>query len=187
MGFKAAVPGARRFVAAGLILGGWAASGAVAGADPAPWSTPAPTSAPASAPASTPAPTSAPAAAAASPPAGPPKTTIDKDGLYAVGTDIVPGIYSSGGPVGNGTCYWKRTSNPDGALIDNSLTKKPQVVRIDPTDKAFKTDGCQPWQLTPDANVPADVPGPVAGAQLQGTMGVLNGLLAPNGQRVPGT
>ena len=61
------------------------------------------------------------------------------------------------------------------------------VVRIDPTDKAFKTDGCQPWQLTPDANVPADVPGPVAGAQLQGTMGILNGLLAPNGQRVPGT
>src|ERR1700733_13759640 len=201
MGFKAAVPGARRFVAAGLILGGWAASGAVAGADPdpspspaptsapasAPVSTPAPTSAPASAPASTPAPTSAPAAAAASPPAGPPKTTIDKDGLYAVGTDIVPGIYSSGGPVGNGTCYWKRTSNPDGALIDNSLTKKPQVVRIDPAGKAIKTDGCQPWQLTPDANVPADVPGPVAGAQLQGAMGVLNGLLAPNGQRVPGT
>jgi hypothetical protein len=116
-----------------------------------------------------------------------PTTTIDHDGLFAVGTDIVPGVYSSGGPVGNGTCYWKRTSNPDGALIDNSLSKKPQVVRIDPTDKAFKTDGCQPWQLTPDANVPADVPGPVAGAQLQGTMGILNGLLAPNGQRVPGT
>src|ERR1700734_1066166 len=131
MGFKAAVPGARRFVAAGLILGGWAASGAVAGADPDPSPSPAPTSAPAPAPAPPPAPPSAPAAAAASPPAGPPKTTIDKDGLYAVGTDIVPGIYSSGGPVGNGTCYWKRTSNPDGALIDNSLTKKPQVVRID--------------------------------------------------------
>jgi hypothetical protein len=112
---------------------------------------------------------------------------MDKDGLYAVGTDIVPGIYTSGGPLGNGTCYWKRTSNPDGALIDNSLSKKPQVVRIDPTDKAFKTDGCQPWQLTPDATPPAEVSGPVAGAQVQGTIGTLNGLLAPNGQRVPGT
>jgi hypothetical protein len=112
---------------------------------------------------------------------------MDKDGIYAVGTDIVPGIYSSGGPIGTGTCYWKRTSNPDGALIDNSLTKRPQVVRIDPTDKAFKTDGCQPWQLTPDASPPPDVSGPMAGAQLQGTLGTLNGLLAPNGQRVPGT
>ncbi len=112
---------------------------------------------------------------------------MDKDGLYAVGTDIVPGIYSSGGPIGNGTCYWKRTSNPDGALIDNSLSKKPQVVKIDPTDKAFKTDGCQPWQLTPDASPPPDVAGPVAGAQVQGIIGTLNGLLAPNGQRVPGT
>ncbi|HEV7361670.1 MAG TPA: hypothetical protein VGN92_11305 [Mycobacterium sp.] len=201
MGFKAAAPNVARFVAAGLIFGAWAASGAVAGADPEPSPSPAPTSAPASAPASTPAPTSVPASAPASAPAGTsvpaaspapppgsgPKTIIDHDGLFAVGTDIVPGVYSSGGPVGNGTCYWKRTSNPDGALIDNSLSKKPQVVRIDPTDKAFKTDGCQPWQLTPDANVPADVPGPVAGAQLQGTMGILNGLLAPNGQRVPGT
>jgi hypothetical protein len=72
--------------------------------------------------------------------------------------------------------------NPDGALIDNSISKKPQVVRIDPTDKAFKTDGCQPWQLTPDANPPADVPP----QGVQGTLGVLNGLLGgQNGQQVP--
>jgi hypothetical protein len=42
------------------------------------------------------------------------------------------------------------------------MSKKPQVVRIDPTDKAFKTDGCQPWQkndaATPDpGKSPADV------------------------------
>ena len=88
-------------------------------------------------------------------PAPAPKTTIDNDGTYAVGTDIAPGIYSSAGPVGNGTCYWKRTGNPDGNLIDNALSKKPQVVQIDPTDKSFKTIGCQPWQLTPDATPPA--------------------------------
>jgi len=111
---------------------------------------------------------------------------MDHDGTYVVGKDIAPGTYSSGGPVGNGTCYWKRLGNPDGNLIDNALSKKPQVVNIEATDKEFKTSGCQPWQSTPGA-APAEVPGPVAGAQLQGTLGILNGLLGPNGQRVPGT
>jgi hypothetical protein len=89
-----------------------------------------------------------------------------------VGSDIEPGTYSSAGPVGDGTCYWKRVGS-DGNLVDNSLSKKPQVVRIEPTDKAFKTDGCQPWRLTPDANPPADAPSP----GVQGALGVLNGLL----------
>ncbi|OBB96514.1 hypothetical protein A5782_04295 [Mycobacterium sp. 852002-40037_SCH5390672] len=90
-----------------------------------------------------------------------------------MGTDIVPGIYSSGGPADNGTCYWKRTGNPDGALIDNAMSKKPQVVQIDPGDKAFKTSGCQPWQLTPDAVPPSSAPP----AGVQGTLGILNSLL----------
>jgi hypothetical protein len=91
----------------------------------------------------------------------------------------VPGTYSSGGPVANGTCYWKRTANPDGAIIDNAMSKKPQVVQIDPTDKAFKTSGCEPWQLTPDATPPPTAPP----ASVQGTMGILNGLLGGNGQQ----
>lgn len=98
-----------------------------------------------------------------------------------MGTDIVPGIYSSGGPVGNGTCYWKRTGNPDGALIDNAMTKKAQVVQIEPGDKSFKTSGCQPWQLTPDAVPPSQAPP----AGVQGTLGILNGLLGGNAQRPP--
>ena len=107
---------------------------------------------------------------------------MDHDGTYAVGTDIPPGIYSSAGPVGSGTCYWKRTGNPDGNLIDNSLSKKPQVVQIDPTDKSFKTSGCQPWQLTPDASVPGNQLPP----GVQGTLGILNGLLGgQNGQQPP--
>src|ERR1700720_4937803 len=118
MGFTASASVAARFVVTGLLLAGWAASAGVAGADPDP-----------------------------SPPPAP-KTTIDHDGTYAVGSDIAPGTYSSAGPVDNGTCYWKRLGNPDGNLIDNALSKKPQVVQIDPTDKSFKTSGCQPWQLT---------------------------------------
>ncbi len=156
---------AARSVAAGLVVVGWAASAAVAGADPEP--TPAPS------PASSPAP--APAAAGA-------KTTIDHDGTYAVGTDIAPGIYSTAGPVGNGTCYWKRLGNPDGELIDNSLSKKSQVVQIEATDKSFKTSGCQPWQLTPDAALPPTTPP----GNVQGTLGILNGLLGgQNGQQPP--
>ena len=152
MGFKGSAPVAARFAVTALLLAGWAASAGVAGADPDP-----------------------------SPPPGP-KTTIDKDGTYAVGSDIAPGTYSSAGPVDNGTCYWKRLGNPDGNLIDNALSKKPQVVQIDPTDKSFKTSGCQPWQLTPDAAPPANTPPP----GVQGTLGILNGLLGgQNGQQPP--
>jgi hypothetical protein len=163
MGFKASAPVAARFAIAGLLLAGWAASAGVAGADPEP--TPPP----------------APAASPGPPPPGP-KTTIDHDGTFAVGTDIAPGTYSSAGPVGDGACYWKRLGNPDGNLIDNALSKKPQVVQIDPTDKSFKTSGCQPWQLTPDANPPPNTPPP----GVQGTLGILNGLLGgQNGQQPP--
>ena len=152
MGLKAGAPVAARFVAAGLLVVGWAASAGVAGADPDP-----------------------------APPPGP-KTTIDHDGTYAVGTDIAPGTYSTAGPEGNGTCYWKRLGNPDGNLIDNAMSKKSQVVQIDPTDKSFKTSGCQPWQLTPDATPPANTPPP----GVQGTLGILNGLLGgQNGQQAP--
>jgi hypothetical protein len=144
---------AARAAAAALFLAGFAATAGVAAADPEP-----------------------------APPPPAPKTTIDHDGTYAVGTDIAPGIYSSSGPVGDGTCYWKRSGNPDGNLVDNALSKKPQVVQIDPTDKAFKTSGCQPWQLTPDATPPANTPP----AGVQGTLGILNGLLGgQNGQQPP--
>ncbi|EUA35705.1 hypothetical protein I553_6270 [Mycobacterium xenopi 4042] len=80
-----------------------------------------------------------------------PKTVIDHDGTFAVGTDILPGTYTSAGPVQGRTCYWKRTNGSD--IIDNAMTKKPQVVQIEPTDKAFKTDGCQPWQKNDAATV----------------------------------
>jgi hypothetical protein len=149
-----AAPVAARFLVAGVMLAGWAASTGVAAADPEPAPSPSPA----------------------------PKTTMDHDGTYTVGTDIAPGTYSTAGPVDNGTCYWKRLGNPDGNLIDNALSKKSQVVQIDPTDKSFKTSGCQPWQLTPDANPPANAPPP----GVQGTLGILNGLLGgQNGQQPP--
>lgn len=124
--------------------------------------------------------------AGADPPAPPqPKTTIDHDGTFAVGTDIAPGIYSSAGPVGKGACYWKRLGNDaDNKVIDNAISKKPQVVQIEASDKAFKTDGCQPWQKTDTATPdPGTPPGDV---KLQ--MDILNGLLnhQPAGPPPPG-
>lgn len=92
------------------------------------------------------------------PPPPAPKTTIDTDGTFAVGKDIEPGTYTSAGPVGDGACYWKRSNGSE--LVDNRLTKKPQVVVIEPTDTAFTTNDCQPWQKT-DAPPPPE-PGPGA-------------------------
>lgn len=84
-----------------------------------------------------------------------PKTNIDDDGTYTVGPDIVPGIYSSPGPVGERACYWKRLKN--GELVDNSMSKKPQIVQIAPDDTEFKTSSCQPWQ---QVNCPPTCPPP---------------------------
>jgi hypothetical protein len=102
----------------------------------------------------------------APPPPPGPKTTIDADGTYAVGKDIQPGTYASAGPVGDGACYWKRVNGAD--IIDNGLTKKPQVIQIAATDTAFTTNECQAWQLT-DAPLP-----PQAGAlEVLGQLGQL--------------
>jgi len=114
------------------------------------------------------------------PPPPEPKTTIDSDGTYSVGTDIVPGIYRSAGPVEGDACYWKRLGGVDGSdIVDNAMTKKPQVVQIDPGDTAFRTSGCQSWQMTEpgsaDGNVPVEVPPWVAGLQLRHYMAILNG------------
>ncbi len=108
---------------------------------------------------------------APAPPPGP-KTTIDGDGTYAVGKDIQPGTYSSAGPVGNGACYWKRTNGTN--IVDNALSKKAQIVQIEPTDTSFTTTECQTWQLT-DAPVPQPGPGDLLGA-----LGQLGQIIARN-------
>jgi hypothetical protein len=175
MGLKKAASRAG-LIAATLLVTGWTVTAGVgiAGADPAPDPTvdPAAPAAP-TGPAPGPAPAGQPAAAA---PAGGPKTSITTDGTFVVGTDIAPGTYASAGPVGDGTCYWKRMSNaPDHNMIDNALTKKPQIVQIDPTDAKFKTDGCQAWTLTDQTPPPTGgLPALLGGIQLGSIMNDLN-------------
>jgi hypothetical protein len=116
--------------------------------------------------------------ASADPPAPPPvlATTMDHDGTYSLGSDIAPGTYSSAGPVGSGTCYWKRMSGSD--IVDSAMSSKPQVVQINASDTTFKTDGCQAWQLTDSASAdgaaPADIPPWIAQAQLRAYLDALN-------------
>ncbi|BBY08871.1 hypothetical protein [Mycobacterium noviomagense] len=108
-----------------------------------------------------------------------PKTTIDHDGTFAVGTDIMPGVYTSAGPAQGHTCYWKRTNGSD--IVDNAMSKKPQVVQIDPTDKTFKTDGCQPWQKNDAASVdPGKSP-----AEVKTQMDILNAIVGSHGAAPP--
>ena len=76
-------------------------------------------------------------------------------------SDIAPGTYESAGPVEDGACYWKRVNGSD--IVDNALSKKPQFVQIDPTDTAFTTNDCQPWQKTDAAPPPQPRSGGSAG------------------------
>jgi hypothetical protein len=109
------------------------------------------------------------------PPPGP-KTAINADGTYAVGTDIAPGVYQSPGPVEGATCYWKRSKDAD--IVDNAMTKKAQIVQIDPSDTSFTTHDCQQWQQTDAAPPPPGNP-----ADLLGQLGTLigKGMLAGPG------
>jgi hypothetical protein len=150
--------------AAALVVLGWAASAGLASADP---------------PAPSPAPALPPGHPAA--PADGPKTTIDHDGVFNVGTDIVPGTYTSAGPIGTGVCYWKRLGDDAKQPLDNAMSKKPQIVKIDPTDKTFKTDGCQAWQKN-DAAVPDPGKSP---EQASLGLGILNSLIGGGGGSPP--
>ena len=50
------------------------------------------------------------------------------------------------------------------------MTKKPQIVQIDPTDTSFTTRECQQWQQTDAAPPPPGNP-----ADLLGQLGTLIG------------
>ena len=142
-----------------------------ASADPA-TPTPAPPTAPASAPSTEPATPHSPAVG--------PVAAIDRDGTFAIGTELQPGIYASAGPVEGTKCYWRRIGT-DNTTLNNALTSQPQVVLIEATDVAFKTRGCQPWQLTEDAVLPGETPPWLSQLKLRHQLDILNGLAGQSG------
>lgn len=106
---------------------------------------------------------------------------MDQPGTYKIGVDIVPGTYATAGPLEGAACYWKRVGGPDGqTTLDNGLSKKPQVIQLDPGDATFKTDGCQPWTLT-DAQPPATSGPLMSQLQLRHYLDTLNGLAGQSG------
>lgn len=150
-----------------MTLGAWLANPAAADPDTAPSEPP-----------------HGPSAGAPPPAPGPagsgPQTIIDHDGTFAVGTQIVPGVYTSAGPLPGDSCYWRRIG-ADNKTVDNALTKQPQTVQIDAADAAFKTNGCQPWQLTDGAPLPNQNPPWLSQLQFRHNLDILNGLAGQSG------
>lgn len=134
------------------------------------------------APADTLAPTDTLAPAGILAPAGAlaPAGVMLEDGTFTVGTDIAPGVYASAGPVEDDTCYWRRIG-ADGVTLNNALTAQPQLVQIEVTDVAFKTRGCQPWQLSEAGIAPDQTPPWLAQLKLRHELNVLNGLAGASG------
>ncbi|HOX10816.1 MAG TPA: hypothetical protein P5323_04050 [Candidatus Moranbacteria bacterium] len=74
--------------------------------------------------------------------------TTFNDGIFIVGTDILPGTYKSSGSDG---CYYSRLKGFTGSLgniIANENTDTSAIVTISSTDKGFKSSGCGTWTKT---------------------------------------
>ena len=100
----------------------------------------------------------APAAGAPSPTTTTPKfltvKTMPNDGMYMVGGDQVdPGVWESDGPTepGGAGCEWARLSAPqdteENKIEVGTSESGSTQVRIEPTDAAFATRGCQVWRM----------------------------------------
>lgn len=71
--------------------------------------------------------------------------TLDGDGTYLVGTDILPGRWKT---AGTDFCYWARLKNDTGdlgSIIANHAGAGPSTVTVKATDGAFSTTGCGTW------------------------------------------
>ena len=72
-----------------------------------------------------------------------PKYTIPGEGTFRPNIDIRPGEYRTPGPSEAGqSCYW--VLQHDVGVVSNN-SQGPISVVIGPTDKAFQTSACQPW------------------------------------------
>lgn len=81
---------------------------------------------------------------------GAPKSSMSGDGMYKVGTDILPGTYRSAGST-DGNCYWERSKDAlhgvDSITANDNATGSA-IVTIAGSDAYFKTSGCADWHKT---------------------------------------
>jgi hypothetical protein len=76
------------------------------------------------------------------------QNTLPGDGLFAIGTDIRPGRFRTGGPGGGNPvgCYYAILNSPDTSdIATNNITEGPAIVDL-PAGKFFDTKSCQQWQ-----------------------------------------
>lgn len=68
------------------------------------------------------------------------------DGEYDVGSEIAPGTWRTGKPMGD--CYWERLSGGGDILANNfvSYARNGVTVTIYTSDAAFSTEGCGDWR-----------------------------------------
>ncbi|BBX72668.1 hypothetical protein H7H78_07530 [Mycobacterium shinjukuense] len=99
------------------------------------------------------------ATAFASPARAEPGDQIPGDGLFLVGTDILPGTYRTEGPSNPlilvfgrvselSTCSWTTYRTPaasPGDIVDTNTSMGPMSVVIPPTVAAFQTMNCKVW------------------------------------------
>lgn len=72
--------------------------------------------------------------------------TLKTNGIYQVGTQIMPGTYESSS---NDSCYWARLSSFGGdleAILASDFASGPQIVTIEEGDAGFKTSRCGTWK-----------------------------------------
>ena len=76
-------------------------------------------------------------------------TTTLSNGMWVVGDEVDPGVYSA--PGGSG-CYWERLSGFSGEFGDiianDSSSGGRQIVAIDASDAGFSTNNCGEWTQT---------------------------------------
>ena len=87
-----------------------------------------------------------------------PATNMPGDGLYRVGTDILPGIYQAPGSSDpDHACSWQRLRKvPDPGEDANQYILAADVTHVAPVrtlvkpgDIAFTSTNCGPWVLMP--------------------------------------
>ncbi|MFI6357423.1 hypothetical protein ACIBJF_33410 [Streptomyces sp. NPDC050743] len=76
------------------------------------------------------------------------KAAIAGDGEYQVGSDVKPGTYRTTGN-SDDMCYWERAKDAKGemdSLLANDNVTGTSYVTVKPTDKIFKSSGCEDWE-----------------------------------------
>lgn len=75
---------------------------------------------------------------------------VPGDGVWLVGTEILPGTYRTVVPTDSFNCYLARLSGLGGSISDiitndNWSAGATVTVAIAPSDTAFQSDGCGTW------------------------------------------